>query len=47
LLGVGGVSRQFYVGYGTLAETLFSLGHRAVPLKEVNDHKFEEKFICV
>jgi hypothetical protein len=36
MFGVGGVLGQFYIGYGTLVKTLFSLEHRGLPIKKGN-----------
>ncbi len=32
--GVWGVLGQFYIGYGILAETLFSIGHMGYTIKK-------------
>ncbi len=33
LFGIEGVLRQFYIRYGTLAKTLFSIRHMDCPIK--------------
>ncbi len=33
LFGIGGVLRQFYIGYGTLAKFLFSIRHMECLIK--------------